>query len=118
MGVTELEPRAEHLRDGRAPPTIMGGTRGEGAGRLYETGKVAAMRRIGLLVLLALGGLPSVSAACSVPVFRYALERWKPAAYEAHVFYRTRLSDDDRRLVQQLEDGAAKANLRVQCIDL
>ncbi|MGH7136156.1 MAG: hypothetical protein ACREHD_10475, partial [Pirellulales bacterium] len=42
--------------------------------------------------------------ACSVPVFRYALERWPADLFEVDVFYRGTLTADQRALVSQLED--------------
>ncbi|HET6883554.1 MAG TPA: hypothetical protein VFI31_25605 [Pirellulales bacterium] len=42
--------------------------------------------------------------ACSVPVFRYALERWPADLFEVDVFYRGMLTPDQRALVSLLED--------------
>jgi len=42
--------------------------------------------------------------ACSVPVFRYALERWPADLFEVDVFYRGELTPDQRALVSRLED--------------
>jgi hypothetical protein len=42
--------------------------------------------------------------ACSVPVFRYALERWPADLFEVDVFYRGTLTADQRARVSQLED--------------
>lgn len=42
--------------------------------------------------------------ACSVPVFRYALEHWPADLFEVDVFYRGTLTVDQRALVSQLED--------------
>jgi hypothetical protein len=53
--------------------------------------------RIAVLVLL----MPPV---CNIPVFRYALERWKPSVYELVVFHRGPLSDADRKVVDALRD--------------
>lgn len=44
------------------------------------------------------------AGACSIPVFRYALERWPADLFEVDVFYRGTLSDGERKLVSQLED--------------
>ncbi len=46
----------------------------------------------------------SVADACSIPVFRYALERWPADLFEVDVFYRDTLSAEHRQLVSQLED--------------
>ena len=37
----------------------------------------------GLLILA-----PAVGQACSIPVFRYALERWQPSPYDVLIFHR------------------------------
>jgi len=42
--------------------------------------------------------------ACSVPVFRYALERWPADLFEVDVFYRGTLTPDQRARVSRLED--------------
>ena len=42
--------------------------------------------------------------ACSVPVFRYALERWPADLFEVDVFYRGTLTADRRAIVSRLED--------------
>lgn len=42
--------------------------------------------------------------ACSVPVFRYALERWSADLFEVDVFYRGKLTPEQRAAVSQLED--------------
>jgi hypothetical protein len=53
--------------------------------------------------------------ACSVPVFRYALEHWAPSRYEAVVLHRGPLSSAALRAVQTLEE--APANLTVHQVD-
>jgi hypothetical protein len=69
-----------------------------------------------LLVLLA----PVWS--CSVPVFRYALERWPPSDYELWIFHRGALDADQQRLAQDLDrlliNGSAHANVQVQWADV
>lgn len=44
------------------------------------------------------------SDACSVPVFRYALERWPADLFEVDVFFRGTLTPEQRAIVSQLED--------------
>ena len=56
------------------------------------------------------------SLACSVPVFRYALERWPPDAYQATIFTAGDLNDEAMRTLSYL--NAAKANLHVTVVDL
>jgi hypothetical protein len=78
----------------------------------YRAGRVAAA------LLLMVGAAHSPARACSVPVFRYALERWKPSPYQLTVFHRGPWTEAERLLVKQLEDASATANLKVDAIDL
>jgi hypothetical protein len=55
-----------------------------------------------MVLLLGLGLQLSV-LACSVPVFRYALERWPPDTYRYVVFHDGPLTPDQQTLVDQLE---------------
>lgn len=59
------------------------------------------------LLVLALS-LASNVCACSIPVFRYGLERWRPDSCELIVFYDTELSAQDEQLVFELESTAFK----------
>ena len=60
--------------------------------------------------------------ACSIPVFRYALERWHADAYEVFVFHQGYLSSKDQAMVDRLQkassDGASRANVIVKTVDL
>lgn len=77
-----------------------------------------------IAILLAAGMLLSAGAArgCSVPVFRYALERWPADPYGIIVFHRGDLSEADQAIVDALEERAmdeqSPANLRVFAVDL
>lgn len=55
-----------------------------------------------MLATLVLAVCPHVSA-CNIPVFRYALERWKPDVSEIIVFHRDRLEPQEEQFVAQLE---------------
>ncbi|MCI0458081.1 MAG: hypothetical protein L0Z62_14040 [Gemmataceae bacterium] len=72
------------------------------------------------LALLLLGAAPA--AACNVPVFRYALERWPADPYELILFHRGPLSPADKALADALtrhsEDERAVANYTLTRIDL
>lgn len=70
------------------------------------------------IVLLAL--LAARADACTVPVFRYALERWPADDYEAVVFHRGPLDEESRALIAAFEKRAeeASANLVVRTADL
>lgn len=64
---------------------------------------------IGLTVAFPVG-------ACSVPVFRYALERWPADRYELAVFHRGPWKPAEAALVERL--AKATCNLEVVAIDL
>jgi hypothetical protein len=53
-----------------------------------------------------------------VPVFRYALERWRPSPYALHVFHRGPLTAAQQACVKKLEQASATANIEVQVVDL
>jgi hypothetical protein len=74
------------------------------------------MRSVLLLSALGCVALAGEARACSVPVFRYALERWKPSPYPLYVFHRDPLTDAEKAAVAKLED--ASLNARVQIVDL
>ena len=63
------------------------------------------------LVLMAATGLLSTGAecqACSVPVFRYALERWPADYYQVVVYHRGELTAEQKEIVDLLgEEGLA-----------
>src|SRR3954471_386569 len=71
----------------------------------------AAMR---LTLLILLSAAPWADA-CSVPVFRYALERWAPSPYEVLVFHDRPLTDAESKRLSALED--AKLNVVVRPVD-
>jgi len=67
--------------------------------------------------------LPAHEArACTVPVFRYALERWAPDAYEVAVYHDAPLSEGDRAIIDWLKqrgsDNKFPANLEVRVVDV
>jgi len=73
----------------------------------------------GAAVLLSL----SVSApACSVPVFRYALERWPAEYFNVLVFHRGQLSAEQKAAADWLgaraEDANRPCNVRVTLVDV
>ena len=55
---------------------------------------------------------------CAVPVFRYALERWAPDAYEAVLIHRGPLADDDPASSLLKGDEVDFLNLRISTFDL
>jgi formylglycine-generating enzyme required for sulfatase activity len=75
-----------------------------------------------LVVLLGLGLTVAAVRACSVPVFRYALERWAAEPYELFIFHRGGLGPQDRKLADALqklcEGPGATPNVQVQWVDV
>lgn len=61
------------------------------------------------------------AASCSVPVFRYALERWKPDPYKGIFIYRGSISESDRALLDQLNaivmNPECPVNLRIREVE-
>jgi len=55
---------------------------------------------------------------CAIPVFRYALERWAPDAYEAVIIHRGPLADDDPASSLLKGDEAEFLNLSISTMDL
>jgi len=74
-------------------------------------------RRFVFLILI-FACLARPVSGCSVPVFRYALERWVPDAYEAVIIHRGPLADDDPATSPLKGDEAEFLNLRISAIDL
>jgi hypothetical protein len=58
--------------------------------------------------------------ACSIPVFRYALERWPPDPYQAVVLHRGELTDSQKELAKELATAAERwhVNLAAHTVDL
>lgn len=61
--------------------------------------------------------LSSGAEACSVPVFRYALERWPADPFEALVYCRGGLPQAEADLIAAAQDSRV-ANLRFRVVDL
>lgn len=63
-----------------------------------------------------------VSRACNIPVFRYALENWRPDPYLVFVLHRGELDAAQQELVAQLRaasgDSQRPANLDVHVVDI
>ncbi|MCA9015425.1 MAG: hypothetical protein KDA77_08860 [Planctomycetaceae bacterium] len=81
------------------------------------------MRRfISSLAVLGVLLTSTVIWACSVPVFRYALERWPADKYSAVVFYRGELSAEQQKLVAQFDKegaiGQKSANVELRLVNL
>lgn len=75
--------------------------------------------RITALMLVLLG---TTAYACNIPVFRYALERWKSDNCELLVFHDGPLDEKAKTLVDSLKSqstaGGGFANVKVQTVDI
>jgi len=73
-----------------------------------------------IAVLLCAGH--SAATACSVPVFRYALERWPSDPYRVVVFHKKPLTKQQKALVEEMGPygtaGEKHANVVVKTVDL
>ncbi len=79
-------------------------------------------RAVRLLVLAGLLLGAGRAAACNVPVFRFALDRWPPRDYDVVVFHKGPLAPDEGRAVDALAGdsagGTGRANLKLSVVDL
>ncbi len=83
-------------------------------------GKISIGTALAVALLVA---TPVAVIACSVPVFRYALERWKSDDYKVTVFHRGALSDEQQKLLTAFEasdrpKGGNSANVKLVTVDL
>ena len=72
------------------------------------------------LMILAIS---TVAEACQVPVFRYALERWRPDPYELVIVHHGPLTKEQTPILVHLEESLVGpngpiVNLRYETIDL
>tara|TARA_R110002049_G_scaffold50370_3_gene143043 strand:- start:71306 stop:72373 length:1068 start_codon:yes stop_codon:yes gene_type:complete len=74
------------------------------------------------LILASMFVAVSIGVACNIPVFRYALERWKPDATEVLIFHDAPLSQSHKQTLQQLQARTVQhdgdANAKVIQIDI
>lgn len=61
--------------------------------------------------------LASISLCCSIPVFRYALEHWRPEPYIVHVISTSPLDSSQKTLFNELEKSSGLANVRWEVSD-
>ncbi len=73
-----------------------------------------------LVVLTAITSIVPVAWACNVPVFRFALEKWRPDPYQAVLFYRGELAAAEQALVQPLADleEQSRGNVALRLVDV
>jgi hypothetical protein len=82
-----------------------------------NSGSLLSLNRVFCSAVLILTA-PGAANACSIPVFRYALERWPLANYELTVVFRDDLSEQLDRQLQKLEANEWTANVAVRRADL
>ena len=73
-----------------------------------------------ILAAMALLAAPLIVYACSVPVFRYALERWQPDMFQALVLYKGELNEGQKKSLEAFDrsEGKDQANLELVMVDL
>lgn len=72
-----------------------------------------------ITAILIVALFSATALACSVPVFRYAIEHWRPDAYRVFVYHDQDLSSDDQQLLDRIKrEAKAGANIQVEAIDL
>ena len=72
-----------------------------------------------LFMILFISGLLWNNHACNVPVFRYALERWRPDVYQIVVYYQDKIDRDALSLLQKSAvSGDSLANFFLKLIDI
>jgi len=72
--------------------------------------------------LMTVASAAGTAWSCSVPVYRYALERWPADPYRVVIFHREPLATEQKQLAEQLGPyglaGKKHANLTVRTVDL
>ena len=80
------------------------------------------MKRLCMTAALILLMQAGAGRACNVPVFRYALEKWKPDVYDVYVFHKGPLAKDDAAVVKDLKRHGpteeVPVNLELTLVDL
>lgn len=73
--------------------------------------------RAGLVLAVAAFWSAPAAQACSVPVFRWALERWPSDPYTLVVLHDKPLADADTTRLESLEDAKTAANVEMLLLD-
>ena len=76
------------------------------------------MKKIFLLLIGCAFLLPYQATACTIPVYRYALEKWELTPYEILVFHRGGLPIDVQKAIQKWSKTPLKANIDITLVDL
>lgn len=74
------------------------------------------------LTLLGLLAGINLAIACTVPVYRFALERWPADPYEVYVYYEGELTSEQRSLIEPLAKAdrseGTGGNVRLHLVDI
>ncbi|MDB5322778.1 MAG: hypothetical protein JWN40_4409 [Phycisphaerales bacterium] len=70
----------------------------------------------GMLAVTAMFFVAPGARACTIPVFRYALERWAASPYEVVVFAKGELGDADRAVLEELTKKPV--NVAIRTVDV
>src|SRR4029079_17473948 len=89
---------------------------------MQSMGLLSTYRRC-YFAAIALGvtlSLAAMACACNVPVFRFALERWRPYVYRVTLLHRGPLSEAQREIARPLQEAQEKglANFVLQVVDV
>ncbi len=81
--------------------------------------RTAAIARVALGWWVGMTVAVSAAYACNVPVFRFALERWRADAYRVTIVHRGPLGDAERSVLERIEkhQESGSANLKVRVVD-
>ena len=75
-----------------------------------------------MLAAILILGTPILAWACSVPVFRYALELWPPDEYEVVLFHEGPLTEEQKQLLGKIKpielENVSVPNMRIHEVDL
>lgn len=76
---------------------------------------------VSLALLVLLAGI-NVAIACTVPVYRFALERWPADPYEVYVYHEGELTSEQRSLLEPLAKAdrseGTGGNVRLHLVDI
>jgi hypothetical protein len=88
--------------------------------RRAMTRPAAFARRAAATLVAACVLAASTALACNVPVFRYALEHWRPDAYRGVLFHRGPLSTADQDQLTKLKSDRPEPpiNVAIRTVDL
>lgn len=70
-----------------------------------------------VLPMAILASFASIAMSCSIPVFRYALEHWRPEPFTVHVVSSRPLNESQNALLKELKDLGKTANIHLRVND-